>query len=138
MKTILGCAVLAVWMAPGFAPFAKASEAAVQACLCRGLQQEVRLASGARADCLSDRYAIEIDRSHKWAEALGQALHYAGETGRAPMIYLYCAAGAPAAGCLAHRYRLEATIAAFDLPVSLRLFAETEVLARCARGRRPS
>ena len=35
-----------------------------------------------RVDCLLDDYAIEFDWGTKWAEGLGQALHYAANTGR--------------------------------------------------------
>lgn len=41
-----------------------------------------------RVDCLTDKYAIEFDFAPKWAEALGQSLHYAYMTRRDPAIYL--------------------------------------------------
>ena len=41
-----------------------------------------------RIDCLTDKYAIEFDFAPKWAEAIGQSLHYAYMTGRVPGIYL--------------------------------------------------
>ncbi|KAB0665625.1 hypothetical protein F6V25_07845 [Oryzomonas japonica] len=43
---------------------------------------------GTRADCVTDDYAVEIDFAPKWAEALGQALHYADQTGKRPGILL--------------------------------------------------
>ncbi len=49
---------------------------------------EVRLSDGTRVDCLTDMYAIEFDFAPKWAEALGQSLHYARMTGRQPAIFL--------------------------------------------------
>ncbi|MCM1294481.1 MAG: hypothetical protein NC311_02895 [Muribaculaceae bacterium] len=49
---------------------------------------EVRLLDGTRVDCLTDMYAIEFDFASKWAEALGQSLHYARMTGRKPAIFL--------------------------------------------------
>lgn len=42
-----------------------------------------------RIDLLSDDYAIEVDRLEKFHEAIGQALHYARETGRKPAIALF-------------------------------------------------
>ena len=39
--------------------------------------QEYRFPDGTRADCISATHAIEVDFSEKWAEAIGQALHYA-------------------------------------------------------------
>lgn len=35
-----------------------------------------------RVDCLTDSHAIEFDFAPKWAEAIGQALWYAQQTGR--------------------------------------------------------
>lgn len=49
---------------------------------------EVKLSDNTRVDCLTDRYAIEFDFAPKWAEALGQSLHYARMTGRTPAIFL--------------------------------------------------
>jgi len=47
---------------------------------------EYRLADGARVDCLSDTYAVEVEFAKKWAEAAGQALYYAAQTGRKPAV----------------------------------------------------
>lgn len=58
-----------------------------QWCAPRG-QMEVILADGSRCDCLTDAYAIEFDFGHKWAEAIGQALNYAAQTGKPPGIVL--------------------------------------------------
>jgi len=49
---------------------------------------EYRLSDGTRVDCLTAQYAIEFDFAPKWAEALGQSLHYARMTGRNPAIFL--------------------------------------------------
>jgi len=49
---------------------------------------EVKLADHTRVDCLTDDYAIEFDFASKWAQAIGQSLHYAYMTGRLPAIYL--------------------------------------------------
>ena len=50
---------------------------------------EVRLPDGARVDCIIDyplaSFAVEIDRSSKWAECIGQALLY-GEDSKANAI----------------------------------------------------
>lgn len=56
-------------------------------CAPRG-QMEVVLPDGSRCDCLTDAYAIEFDFGHKWAEAIGQALNYAAQTGKRPGIVL--------------------------------------------------
>lgn len=47
-----------------------------------GGEMEVRLEDSTRVDCLTSEYAIEFDFGSKWAEAIGQALHYSQETGR--------------------------------------------------------
>lgn len=49
---------------------------------------EFVLGDRTRIDCLTEKYAIEFDFAPKWAEALGQSLHYAYSTGRDPAIYL--------------------------------------------------
>jgi len=54
---------------------------------CAG-QIEVRLPDRTRVDCLTDDYAIEYDFSNKWAEAIGQALHYGLMTGKHPGVVL--------------------------------------------------
>ncbi|BCS55152.1 hypothetical protein GSbR_19330 [Geobacter sp. SVR] len=49
---------------------------------------EFRLQDGARVDCLTDEYAVEFDFATKWAESIGQALYYAGMTGKRPGVVL--------------------------------------------------
>jgi len=41
-----------------------------------------------RIDLLTDKYAIEIDFAHKWAESLGQAEYYSIVSGKKPAILL--------------------------------------------------
>ncbi|MFQ5481251.1 MAG: hypothetical protein ACE5ER_00730 [Nitrospinaceae bacterium] len=49
---------------------------------------EVRLADRTRVDCLTAKYAVEMDFSPKWKEAIGQAFHYSLITGKEPGIVL--------------------------------------------------
>ena len=49
---------------------------------------EYRLPDGARVDCLTAEYAVEVDFGRKWAEAIGQSIYYAAMTGRKPGILL--------------------------------------------------
>lgn len=49
---------------------------------------EVRLLDATRVDCLTEEYAIEVEYARKWAEAVGQSLHYAIMTGKKPGIAL--------------------------------------------------
>lgn len=49
---------------------------------------EVRLRDGARVDCLTPFWAVEIDFADKWAECIGQSLYYANKTGKHPACVL--------------------------------------------------
>ena len=51
-------------------------------------KQEVRLYDGTRIDCETKNYVVEFDFAHKWAESIGQSLHYARVTGKKPAIIL--------------------------------------------------
>lgn len=48
---------------------------------------------GTWVDCITDKYAIEVDRAEKWYEAIGQAEHYAAATAREPGILLIVGPG---------------------------------------------
>ena len=54
---------------------------------CEG-QLEVVLIDKTRCDCLTDTHAIEYDFANKWAESLGQALHYSRIANKKPGIVL--------------------------------------------------
>ena len=41
-----------------------------------------------RVDCLTDTYAVEFDFANKWAESVGQALHYSLMTGKKAKVVL--------------------------------------------------
>lgn len=41
---------------------------------------EYQLEDKARVDCLTKRYAVEVDFAPKWAECIGQALYYGQST----------------------------------------------------------
>ena len=49
---------------------------------------EVLMDDGTICDMITDEYAIEVDYTNKWAEAVGQSLHYAERTGKKPAIIL--------------------------------------------------
>ncbi len=85
--------------------------------ICDGMRIEVELPSGARADCMSPTHVIEIDFSSKWAEALGQALHYAAQTGLVPKVALICRQRPET--CAGHEARLRGTISHWRLPVEM-------------------
>lgn len=43
---------------------------------------EYRLPDKTRVDCLTKYFAVEVDFDRKWAEAIGQSLHYSVMTGK--------------------------------------------------------
>ncbi len=50
--------------------------------------REYKLSDSTRVDCLTPEYAIEIEFAKKWAESVGQSLHYSIMTGKKPGIVL--------------------------------------------------
>lgn len=68
----------------------KYNEHYYQTKLCNDLngQVEIVLQDKTRVDCLTDNYAIEVDFAKKWAESIGQSLHYAHMTGKKPAVGL--------------------------------------------------
>ena len=83
-------------------------------CDAHGGTMEVVLPDKTRVDCLTATHAIEFDFAPKWAEAIGQALHYAALTGKQPGIVLIMAPGDEK-----FRSRLLATTAGFCLRIEL-------------------
>ena len=49
---------------------------------------EVLFNDGTRADCVIRTHAIEFEFALKWAESIGQSLHYGALTGKTPGIVL--------------------------------------------------
>ncbi|MCR8827617.1 hypothetical protein [Pseudosulfitobacter koreensis] len=94
----------------------KIKEREFQERFCVGMNLEVITEAGTKADCVSDEYAIEVEKSHKWAEAIGQALHYGVELERQAGIIIVCE---DTANCQAHWYRLESTIKNNSLPITV-------------------
>jgi len=62
-------------------------EAAYRDAWCIG-QTEVKLEDGTRGDCITTNYAVEVEFAQKWAEGIGQSLHYARLTGKKPAILM--------------------------------------------------
>lgn len=54
----------------------------------QGGQTEVVLPDRTRIDCLTETHAIEVDFANKWAESIGQSLHYARMTGKQPGVLM--------------------------------------------------
>ncbi len=93
---------------------------------CAGWELEHRLPNGNRVDCLNGLHAIEVDFTHKWAEAIGQALHYSGETGRLPGVILICKASRQT--CRRHELAYVMTLAKWRLPIDTWICDKTAAL----------
>jgi hypothetical protein len=57
-------------------------------CTENGGTQEVYTDAGTRADCVFNDLVVEVDFDTKWAEGLGQALHYSVEFDRPGAVLL--------------------------------------------------
>ena len=74
-------AVLIVWKLKAVTPDPPVSEDDHVRFHCKG-HIEYTLADKTRVDCLTTTHAYEYDYAEKWAESVGQALHYAHMTDR--------------------------------------------------------
>ena len=102
--------------------------------LCAGMQINRYLPNNTYVDCISDDYAIEVDFSNKWAEAIGQSLMYAAELERLPGIILICRAGEDESNCLKHGYHIEQTVNWWRIPMTVWHCGADDVhLADCRR-----
>ena len=66
------------------------SEKEYQECWCNAHNgvMEYQLKDYCRVDCLTNTHAIEFDFAKKWAESIGQSLHYSYMTGKKAGIVL--------------------------------------------------
>ena len=76
---------------------------------------EVRLPDRTRVDCILDSHAVEVDFARKWAEAIGQSLHYSRMTGRRAGILLIMLSPKDQR----HLDRLLNVVQHFDLPIDV-------------------
>ena len=84
-------------------------------CSQAGGEAEVVMSDGSRCDCVTATHAIEFDFGHKWAESIGQSLHYGSLTGLRPGVVLILETESDARGL----GRLEETIGGYDLPIDV-------------------
>lgn len=83
-----------IWLIMALLPIAHAAHKHPEAyyqdkwCSVNKGQTEYRLEDMTRVDCLTDTHAIEFDFAKKWAESIGQSLHYARMTGKKAGIVL--------------------------------------------------
>lgn len=79
----------------------------------QGITEQV-LPDGTRADCTTATHIVEFDFDKKWAEAIGQSLHYSQQTGkRAGIVLIMSPRGEKHLGALKN------TIENFLLPVDI-------------------
>jgi len=78
-------------------------------------EAEVVFKDGTRCDYITDTHAIEFDFASKWAEAIGQSLHYSLMSGKRAGIVLILRSEKD------NRYkvRLERIITEYKLPIDL-------------------
>lgn len=76
-------------------------------------QVEVKLPDQTRADCITDKNAIEFDFAKKWYEAIGQALYYGLQTGKKPGVVLII----ESPNDRKYWIRMNSTIEHFKLPI---------------------
>ena len=57
-------------------------------CKAQGGMQEFVNSDYTRVDCLTAHHAVEFDFANKWAESIGQALHYQCMTGKRAKVVL--------------------------------------------------
>lgn len=128
MFIVLGLGFV-LWLASS--AFAQ-TESEYRARFCAGMEQERSLPNGTRVDCLTNRLAIEVDWTHKWAEAVGQSMLYAAATERYPGIILVCKVRQEA--CQKHEYLINEAVAYWALPITVWLCLPNDAsLAECKR-----
>jgi hypothetical protein len=76
---------------------------------------EVVLSDRTRVDCLTATHAVEVEFAPKWAEAVGQSLHYASLTGKRAGIVLVFRSSRDSR----HLTRLLNVVRRYDLPVDI-------------------
>ena len=95
---------------------AQASERTYQAVWCAqvGGTAEYVLPDRTRVDCLTDTHAVEVEHAKKWAQAVGQSLHYAAWTGRRAAVLLIVSDGE-------ERFlkRLQGVVNHYGLPIDI-------------------
>jgi hypothetical protein len=110
------------------------SEKEHQSQFCFGMVTNRYLPTGTYVDCISGKEAIEVDFSEKWAEAVGQALHYASVTDKTPGLILICRETTHDEVCVAHSYRAEQTLSYWKIHSVIWLCKSIHIsLEQCSR-----
>ena len=107
------------------------SEAFYAGLFCYGMDRQVATSEGTIADCVSDTHAIEVDFTPKWAEAIGQSLHYAEQLQRRAGVILVCTNPGL---CFAHTNRVRRIVEYNELNITIWMCAtDNESLGECVR-----
>ncbi|GAK71187.1 hypothetical protein RRU01S_15_01120 [Agrobacterium rubi TR3 = NBRC 13261] len=130
--SIIRVLVWAFALIASWSPSHAETESFYQDRFCAGMTKERVLPNGTRVDCLTDVFAIEVDWTHKWAEAIGQSLLYAAATGKQPEIILVCKVRQEA--CLKHSYLIEEATAHWKLPIKVWLCLPDDLTLSECRG----
>lgn len=109
--------VLILWATSAFAVVHPERWYQERFCAEVGGRMEVILKDRTRVDCLTTTRAWEVDFAHKWAESIGQSLHYARMTDRKPGIVLII----ETAGDIRFIETLTNTIKTLNVDIELRL-----------------
>jgi hypothetical protein len=86
-------------------------------------QQEYKLENRVRVDCLTDKYAIEMDWANKWYEGITQSLYYAMKTGKQAKLVLIMKSNDDAK----YVTRAKETVDFYQLPVELELLKDIKI-----------
>ena len=106
-----------------------ASEKCIQRMVCENGELEVATKAGTSVDCVKGDYAIEVDPTYKWAEALGQSLHYASEKNLRAKVVLFCDETDQL--CLQDKLRVESTIAHHELEIATEFLSVDDYKVFC-------
>jgi len=75
---------------------------------------DVTLQNGTQADCITSTHAVEVAFANRWAEGLGQSLHYAMFSGKRAAVLLVLGKDETI-----FQARLQSTINHYGLPVDV-------------------
>lgn len=89
-------------------------------CAGKGGEVEHKLPDKTRIDCyVRDKFGAEFDWSDKWAEAIGQSLHYAAATQTAPWVVLIRREKTKLETFRRHTARVQNIIKQYELPIEM-------------------
>ena len=88
-----------------------------------GGEKEVTMPDGTRCDLVNSSHAFEIDFANKWAQAIGQSLHYAAQTKKRAGVLLIM----EHEGDGRFHKRIQSTIDHHKLPIDLIVIRQEQI-----------